>query len=229
MFEYQFYKTTETPHSLVIFLHGYNGNLQDHQYAVDWLCTTLKTSVIITPEAPQQCDKNPDKKQWFGMLKYDSDRRRSMPETSTDEIFSIYNKAKEDIDHCAAEINEFISQIQQKFNIPDSHTYLIGFSQGAMLTIYAALTRSQTLAGAFALSGLVAGSELLANKISAHPPLFLLHGENDLKVQYKTLSQSMLWLTQHKISAKAKSFADLAHKISQDEIDYIAEIINQTL
>ena len=227
--EYKIYQTAETPHSLVIFLHGYNGNLQDHQYAVDWLCSAIKSACIVTPEAPQQCDKNPDKKQWFGMLKYDPERRRSMPETPTDEIFAIYNKAREDIDACAADINEFITQMQQKFNIPDSRTYLIGFSQGAMLTIYTALTRRGPLAGAFSLSGLVAGSELLAGKITARPPLHLLHGENDLKVQYKTLPNSLLWLKQHGINARAKSFADLAHKINSEEINYIAAIINQTL
>ncbi len=228
MLEYQFYQTAKEPHSLVFFLHGYNGNLQDHQYAIDWLRTTINNAFIIAPEAPQQCDKNPDKKQWFGMLKYDPERRRSMPETSTDEIFAIYNKAKEDIDRCAANINDFISQIQHKFNIPDSRTYLTGFSQGAMLTIYAALTRSNALAGAFSLSGLVAGSELLADKITAHPPLYLLHGENDLKVQYKTLPNSISWLVHHGIDVQSKSFADLAHKINQEEINYIAKIINQT-
>lgn len=226
MLEYKSYQTAETPQSLVIFLHGYNGNLQDHQYAVDGLCAALKSAYIVTPEAPQPCDKNPDKRQWFGMLKHDPERRRSMPETSTAEIFAIYNQAGEDIDICAKEINAFISQMQQKFHIADKHTYLVGFSQGAMLTIYTALACSQSLAGAFSLSGLVAGTELLEHKITAKPPIYLLHGENDLKVQYKTLPNSISWLKQHGIKVQAKTYADLAHKINQAEINYIAEIIN---
>lgn len=226
MLDYKLYKTTDNPKSLVVFLHGYNGTLEDHQYAIDWLKGSLSSAYLATPIAPENCDKNPRKRQWFGMMKYDPEYKRGNPETSTQEIFQIYNEAQSDIDLRANDINEFITQLQQKFHLNNAHTYLIGFSQGAMLTIYTSLTRSAPIAGAFALSGLVAGSDLLAKKISAKPPLYMMHGQDDLRVQYKTLSDSVTWLKTHGITVKSNTYADLAHRVNKDEITQISSIIN---
>lgn len=225
MLEYVSYQNGN-PDRMVIFLHGYNGTITDHQYAIDWLHAELKNSIIIIPQAPEVSDKNPLKKQWFGMLKYDSENRRSMPETSSEDIFAIYNSAAKEIKHCAQSINQFIDSLQQKYHFDDSSTYLIGFSQGAMLTIYTALTRSAPLAGAFALSGLVAGTDSLSSDMKSHPPLYLFHGQEDMKVQYKTLSQSIEWLKHQSVIPSVHIYPELAHKICKDEISKIANIIN---
>ncbi|MBQ8481504.1 MAG: hypothetical protein IJ532_03115 [Alphaproteobacteria bacterium] len=225
MLEYVSYQIGK-PLKLIVFLHGYNGTVADHQYAVDWICRKLKDSVVIVPQAPQVSDKNPQKKQWFGMLKYDAANTRANPETSVEEIFSIYNQAANEIKHCADSVNKFIDEMQKKFSIANDKTYLLGFSQGAMLTIYTALSRQNPLAGAFSLSGLIAGADLLDKDIKSYPPLWLLHGENDLKVQYKTLPHSIEWLKNHRINPQVITYADLAHKICEAEIEEIAKVVN---
>ncbi|MEE6206915.1 MAG: hypothetical protein VZR95_02555 [Alphaproteobacteria bacterium] len=226
MLDYKLYKTADNPKSLVVFLHGYNGNLEDHKYAIDWLKDSLNSAYLATPIAPENCDKNPEKRQWFGMLKYDPEYKRSNPDTSAKEIFKIYSSAQHDLDHRADDINEFITQLQQKLNINNAHTYLVGFSQGAMLTIYTSLTRSEPLAGAFAVAGLVAGADLLEKRISAKPPLYMLHGEDDLRVQYKTLPDSLNWLKSHGVNVNSCTYAHLAHRVNEDEISKISSIIN---
>ena len=226
MLTYKSYILGNNPQNLVIFLHGYNGNPADHQYAIDWLKQYLQQSILIVPEAPEICDKNPQKKQWFGMLKYDAANRRSQPETTVAEIMDIYNAAAPEIASRAQMLNEFISDLQQQFNIDNAHTYLIGFSQGAMLTVWTALTRPQKIAGGFVLSGLIAAEETLAGKIESRPPLYLFHGQDDMKVQYKTLDFSVQWLQQRQIPLKVQTYVDLAHRINEDEIKSIADIIN---
>ena len=226
MLEYKLYKTTEKPKSLVVFLHGYNGNLEDHKYAIDWLKNSLSSAYLVTPVAPENCDKNPEKRQWFGMLKYDPNYKRSDPDTSIQEIFNIYNGPQSDLDHRANDINEFITQLQQKLNMNNAHTYLVGFSQGAMLTIYTSLTRNAPIAGAFAVAGLVAGADLLAKRITSKPPLYMLHGEDDLRVQYKTLPNSLNWLKSHGINVYSNTYANLAHRVNEAEISQISSIIN---
>ncbi len=226
MLTYKSYILGNNPQNLVIFLHGYNGNPADHQYAIDWLKQYLQQSILIVPEAPEICDKNPQKKQWFGMLKYDAANRRSQPETTVAEIMDIYNAAAQEIVSCAQMLNEFISNMQKQFDVDNAHTYLIGFSQGAMLTIWAALTRAQKIAGGFVLSGLIAAEETLAGKIESRPPLYLFHGQDDMKVQYKTLDFSVQWLQQRQIPLKVQTYSGLAHRINEDEIKSIADIIN---
>ncbi len=227
MLEYDVYLRGENPQNLVIFLQGYNGTIATHQYAIDWLTEALENAVLIIPHAPEISDKNPERRQWFGMLKYDAENKRTLPETSTAEIFAVYNQTAAEIDRCAASINEFIDSMQKIYNITDSHTYLCGFSQGAMLTIYTALTRRQALGGAFVLSGLVAGADLLATKICSRPPLYLFHGRDDLKVQFKTLAQSEKWLRSHEIVPQVRIYDDLAHKMTADEMAEIASVIKQ--
>lgn len=226
MFHYDAYNLNKKQANLVIFLHGYNGSIADHRYAVDWLNEKLDNAYIIVPQAPEICDKNPQKYQWFGMIKYDPEKKRNQPETSSQDIFKIYNAAGRDIDAQAHNINAFIDEMQANLHIKDSRTFLIGFSQGAMLTIYTALTRKKTLGGAFALSGLVAGTELLQKQILSRPDIYLFHGENDIKVQYKTLPDTMKWLTDHQINTAVRTYAGLDHRMVEDEIETIAQKIN---
>ena len=228
MIEYVSYQIGK-PLRLIVFLHGYNGTIADHQYAIDWLREKVTDAVIIVPQAPQTSDKNPQKKQWFGMLKYDAENKRALPETSVDEIFAIYNKAADEVKHCSDYLNEFIDEMQKKFNISDNHSYLVGFSQGAMLTIYTSLSRKNPLAAAFSLSGLIAGSVLLDKDIKSSTQLWLFHGEDDLKVQYKTLPYNIKWLENHHINPQVRTYPNLAHKICEAEIDEIAKVVNLKL
>ena len=226
MLQYKSYQIGK-PLKLIIFLHGYNGTIADHQYALDWLCEKIKDAVVIVPQAPQTSDKNPQKYQWFGMLKYDPEKKRALPDTSTEEIFAIYNTAANEVRDCALLINNFIDTMQKKFSLDDDKTYLVGFSQGAMLAIYSALNRNKPLAGAFSLSGLIAGADLLDKNIHPRPPLYLFHGEDDLKVQYKTLDNSVKWLQNQHINPIVHTYPDLAHKMCEPEINEVARIINQ--
>ena len=229
MLEYDVYLLGEEPKNLVIFLHGYNGTIATHQYAIDWLVNDLQDAVLIAPHAPEISDRNPERFQWFGMLKYDANNSRSQPETSIEEIFAIYNRTSNDMDRCAYEINAFINDMQQIYQINDKHTFLCGFSQGAMLTIYSALTRHTELGGAFALSGLVAGADLLALKIRSRPQLYMFHGKNDLRVQFKTLSKSKEWLTERNVPLEVYTFDGLEHKMTEEEMAIVADKINSAL
>ena len=229
MLEYDVYLLGEKTENLVIFLQGYNGTIATHQYAIDWLTDGLQDAVLIVPHAPEISDKNPERFQWFGMLKYDANNLRTKPETSTEEIFAIYNRTANDMDRCAYEINSFINDMQKIYQIEDKHTFLCGFSQGAMLTIYTALTRPTELGGAFVLSGLVAGADSLAAKIRSRPQMYMFHGKDDLRVQFKTLEQSQKLLTEHNVPLQIQVFDNLEHKMSEEEIAFIADKINSTL
>lgn len=226
MLKYEIDILGENPHNLVIFLHGYNGTVADHQYAIDWFKKYLHNAFLIVPHAPEISDKNPLKFQWFGMLQHDADNRRALPETSAEEIFAIYDKAGEDIDSCAQMLNYFINEMQQEYDVDDAHTFLCGFSQGAMLTIYTALSRYATLGGAFVFSGLVAGIDMLTDKINSRPQMYLFHGKDDLKVQFKTLPFSADWLAEQKVPVCVKIYPGLAHKMNEEEIRTAAGLIN---
>lgn len=226
MLKYEEINSPLHPRNLLIFLHGYNGNLQDHSQILSWLQRYFPQDTIIAPQAPEICDKNPEKLQWFGMLKYDKDNIRTQPQTNVSEIYAIYNQAFAEINKRSEEINSFISEQQKLHNLTDSQTYIIGFSQGAMLAIFSALSRPTKISGVFALSGLVAAAAELDKNIRSRPPVFLYHGEKDQKVQFKTAEFSLTWLTEHKIKASLQTYPELSHHVTESEIKNIAEIIS---
>lgn len=225
MFEYKIENLGDKTDRLVVFLHGYNGCIEDHSYALDWMKKYIKNAKLVVPLAPETCDKNPNKRQWFGMIKNDPENSRFSESISAGEIFNIYNRTQDKISQTAAEINDFILKIRQKYGIAAEKTYIIGFSQGAMLAIYCALTNKQTFGGAFSISGLIAGEKKLAGEICSLPPVYLFHGKDDLKVQYKTLPLTEKWLQKHGIRPYVVSYPHLAHKICEEEIIKISEIL----
>lgn len=227
MSEYQSEIIGNKPSNLVIFLHGYNGTLEDHKCALDWLRGHLENTVLFVPLAPEICDKNPEKRQWFGMLKHDAECRRYAENASVPEIMEIYNRTQTDISARADDINKMIINLQKQHNIAPQNTYIIGFSQGAMLALYTALSDENISGGVFMLSGLVAAEKYLSSKIKSHPFTYLFHGENDKKVQYKTLAFTDDWLNKNGVAHRIFTYPELAHKISEDEILTICKIINK--
>lgn len=214
------------PQQLVVFLHGYNGNLEDHAEAIGYLRKYLQNCLLCLPLAPEICDKNPHKRQWFGMLKHDNENRRYNPDTSTVEIIEIYNHTAEDIEKQSININNLIKYIQVKHKIASLNTFIIGFSQGAMLALYAGLSAQETYGGVFMLSGLVAAEKRLVQQIKQKPAVYLFHGEKDEKVQYKTLTYTNNWLNSQKINHKIFTYPTLVHKVYEEEIKQIGKIIS---
>lgn len=229
MFQFDDYSLNNNPSQLIIFLHGYNDCPQNYKTYLEYLMQKSPNSYIVAPKSNEICDKNPHKNQWFGMLLNDPENKRVLPDTSVSQIFSIYQRVEKNIDDCALKINSFINALQKKYGIDNNQTYLIGFSQGAMLALYTALSRTDTLAGVFSLSGLIAGKDLLAKKISSTPKTYLFHGKKDNIVQYKTLPSTIKWLKKHGITPQVFTYDELSHRLSENEINTISNILNSNI
>lgn len=226
LFEYKANKPRKPLKNLVIFLHGYNDCVENHTAVFESLRTLLPHSYVVMPQSDEVCEKNPAQFQWFGMQKYDPKDLRTKPEIDSRQINAIYCQTAPKIDAKAKQINGFIDELQQKYGIDNAHTYLIGFSQGAMLTLYSALSRHTQIGGAFAIAGLIAGRKLLAKKISSLPPIYLFHGRDDLKVQFKTIHSTVFWLKRHGLPTKVFTYAGLTHHVTKQEIAEICAVIN---
>ena len=225
LFNNKYYKIGN-PKKLVVFIHGYNGSPEAIDYAVQWLRQKLKDAVLVVPRAPFVCEKDKANLQWLSFFKEDPQIRFRQPETPIKEIFDIFSRLAADFRQVAKQMNDFITEQQKLWQIDDAHTYLAGFSQGAMITIYTALTRPQKLAGAVAIAGIVPGRGVLENEICSRPPFLILHGRDDVTVQYKTLPQTLQWFDAQGIDKQVVEFDGLAHRMSEDEIQRMADFIN---
>lgn len=223
-FEYKIYGNAEKPQNLVVFIHGYKSSIDDIACEAEKLATLLPQAVVITPQS-DKFHKNNNVREWYDVSHYDSEHKRRNPETPLEEVVEIYNQAGNDLCNQAPRINAFIDKWQEKYNIDDCHTYLVGFSQGATLAIYAGLCRERAVGGIFALSGIVAGKDSLEQNINSRPKIYMLHGKQDNIIQFKTLDFSVQWLQNHQIPVKGIKYDLLEHKINAEELQYIAETI----
>lgn len=228
MFNYNEYGNVDNPYKLLIFLHGYDSNAATNLPDILPLTEKIAAACLVLPQSSQTSDKHANTFQWFSLLKHDSNQTRRNPQTSCAEIYNIYNAPAAEIAQQAHELNNFIDKLQKKHNISNSNTYLIGFSQGAMMALYTGLSRSQSIGGIFALSGLVAGSAKLSAEICSYPPVYLYHGKQDNIVQYKTFATTAEWLQKHHVQFQAFTYPQLAHRIIPAEINNIAHIISDS-
>lgn len=225
LFDNKYYKVGN-PEKLVIFIHGYNGSPEAINYAVQSLSGKLNNAVIVVPRAPYKCEKDVDNLQWLSFYKEDPEVRFRNPEASIEEIWDIFNRLGDDFAHVAKQMNEFIDDQQKKWNIDDRHTFIMGFSQGAMISIYTALIRKNKIAGCIDVAGIVAGSSNLEKNIVSRPKFLLLHGKDDATVQYKTFAKTVSWFDKMQLDFKVSVFENLAHRMNDDEMQKAADFIN---
>ncbi len=225
---YKSFQTGRQIDRMIVFLHGYNSCIEDLEPYAAMLMKYLNNTLIVIPTADMQSERNPEKKQWYALVDVDPERRRRKPDTPTDEIVEIYNKTGERISSVAKRMNAFISGLQKDYQVKNKDTFVMGFSQGAMLAIYVGLTRRHELGGVFPFAGIVCGKDMLEKELASRPDVYLFHGTNDLSVQYKTLDFTKEWLEKHDVCWQAIEYDGIEHKLIEDEMRDAAEIINRS-
>ena len=97
--------------------------------------------------------------------------------------FSLQNRDESSIlngvQTAAPILNQFIDQQLEKFNLTEDKTFLVGFSQGTMMSLYVAPRRQKPLAGIIGYSGRLIGGNDLKNNIRSYPPVLLVNGDMD--------------------------------------------------
>ena len=137
-------KKIENP-PLLILLHGYGSNEQDLFSFAEELPDNL---LIVSTQAPYSMDFGGYA--WYA-INFDD----------TNGKFSDLKEAKDSID----KIDTFIDDIKQKYNTNPDKTFLLGFSQGAILSYSLSFFFPNKIQHVIALSGYV-NTELLPKTIS---------------------------------------------------------------
>lgn len=154
------------PRQLVIIVHGLGANGGDLIPLAQSFAQALPDALFIAPDAPEACDLvSPEEgvhaRQWFSL----GDWR---PETMEAELR-----------RGAPALDRFIDESLATYGIPDGHYALVGFSQGAMMSLFVGLRRQTPPRAILAYSGILLGPERLAEEIANRAPVLLVHGARD--------------------------------------------------
>jgi len=187
-----------TPQKLVLLLHGVGADGNDLIGLAPYFQQVLPDALFISPNAPFPFDMAPFGFQWFSLQ--DMSPRARL----------------EGVQTAAPILDAFIDAKLTETGLDEDNLVLIGFSQGAMMSLHVGLRREKPVAGIIGYSGMLAGEELLAAEIKSRPPVLLTHGDADPVLPVAALPAAEAGLKAAGVTVEAHIRPGLAHGIDEE-------------
>ncbi len=188
---------------LIIFLHGWGSNGDDLIQLANYWKNDLKNALFLSPNAPEVCTANEQGRQWFDIM---SDNKEI--------IYKGLEKAYLDL-------QTYIKEQLNSFNLDNKKYFLVGFSQGTMLALHSAL-RKKCL-GVLGYSGGII--DYKTPKKFENNNILLLHGKQDTIVPISRMHHAKSLLKSFSIEAKTREYDNLEHSINEqglkDGLDFL--------
>lgn len=198
----------------VIFLHGYGADGADLLSLSDPLTPHMPATAFYAPDAPEPCKGNPFGRQWFAIPRFDG---------------STEAQAKLGRDAAAADLNGFIDQVLHDEGLTADRLILLGFSQGAMMSLHVAPRRDTAIAGVVAISGRLLEPMALAAEAKVKPEVLLIHGDADDVVPFGEMHLAGQALQEAGFSTYAHVMRGMGHGIAPDGLQVALAFMKQRL
>ena len=188
---------------LVVFLHGYGADGKDLIDLAKPFGMALPNASFISPDAPHTCAMSPQGRQWFPI--------EEIPKGAIKASLGLL---------------ELIENEAKKLNLTFKDIILIGFSQGAMMSMQCLLINNEQLGAIIGYSGALkeenidAANDLILNGKHKYSdtPVLLVHGEQDEVVPFQSLEKSKYLLNKIGFNVQTLSRQNLAHGIDPEGI-----------
>ena len=201
---------------LVVFLHGYGSNKDDLISLSEVFKGVLPEALFVSPNAPYELDFVPGGYGWFSLDGVELDNvDKSMPKRTESEFLASID-----------ELNKFIDMLLKEYDISEDNLYLIGFSQGATMSIYTALSRSVPVKAVIAYSGICFNTM----KAVSNPGIIgLSHGKLDDVVPFKWHDKNISMLKNQNLNVKDLVVDGAYHEIPMEAVEFGKNIIKESL
>lgn len=199
---------------LVVFLHGYGADGNDLiDIGREWQ-SVLPDAAFVSPHAPEPCGGAPYGRQWFPLTFRDPDERWR------------------GVQSALPVLNAFLDAELKQHDLSGNALALVGFSQGAMMSLHAGLRRAITPAGIVAYSGVLVAPEgpgpaAMKAEVTSRPPVFLLHGDQDQVIPHEALFFSFQGLATLEVPATFHVSRGIGHGIDGDGMRFGAEFLKR--
>jgi phospholipase/carboxylesterase len=200
--------------SLVIFVHGYGADGSDLLGLADVMAPHLPDTAFVAPDAPERIPGAPYGYQWFGIPRFDG--------SSPEEAEAGLNRSTDDL-------NAFIDQRLAYEKLTPQSLALIGFSQGAMMSLHAAPRRSQAMAAVISISGKLMFPERLKTETLVRPPVLVMHGDEDQVVDFSEMAVACNALVGAGFETFGHVMEGSGHGIAEDGLVNALAFLKKTL
>ncbi|MBK67535.1 MAG: phospholipase [Rickettsiales bacterium] len=205
--------TENTIENIVLFLHGLGSNGEDLIQLAPYFASKIESTVFISPNAPEACDIAPpeaqDSFQWFSLQNRD-------PQAIEGGVAGVTPR-----------LHTFMDEILAHYKVSAKNLYIVGFSQGTMMSLFAAPRYKEQIGGIVGFSGALPGGMELAQNPEEFKkmPILLIHGEEDDVVPHTSLGLADIALRQTGFDVKTVSRPGLGHSIDEEGLVAAIEFV----
>ena len=115
-------------------------------------------------------------------------------------------------------IDNYLTELLAARKMDESSLALVGFSQGAMMSLYVSLRRAKPVAAVVAYSGRLFAPESLATELRARPKTLLVHGDHDEVVPPEALPHAYAALLAEGVPVEQMLRPGLGHGIDSEAL-----------
>jgi len=137
----------------------------------------------------------------------------------------------EEVESSRRTIHKFLGEVSEAYDFDPKAVYLMGFSQGAMMSLYVALTYPGSAAGVVAMSGSVlpqALDQITDKDALAGLPIFVAHGSRDIRIPINQGRDARAKLSELPVELTYREY-DMGHEVSYDSLKDITEWLKERL
>lgn len=190
------------PTNLVVLLHGYGADGEDLIGLGQHWAEAFPQTLFAAPNAPNSCAGNPFGYEWFAL-----------------DFDDMTGSVAAGVPGAAPLVGEYLAELWTRTGLGPADTILVGFSQGAMLALYAGLSMDPPPRGIVAFSGALLPPPGLSGGTAPKVPVCLIHGERDQVVDPRLSVDAAQALRALGYDVQMHVSRGLAHGISPDGLD----------
>jgi phospholipase/carboxylesterase len=190
---------------LIIFFHGWGADGDNLLDLGTVFQNHIPESKCCYPSAAFPTEMNSGGRAWFTL--YDANTGKMLPN-------DILQK---NISKALPPLVKWIKELQKTKHVSYEKTFLVGFSQGAMMALYLGLNNPKLARGIIAYSGSLLGKKEWDN-VDAETAYLLVHGEQDMVVPVTELYAANRVLKNYNLNYQELVISDLEHSINEEAV-----------
>ncbi|MGV3650287.1 MAG: alpha/beta hydrolase [Devosia sp.] len=195
------------PKSLMVMLHGYGADGHDLIALGRYWVRALPDTLFVSPNAPERCAMSPMGYQWFPL--------------SLDRTISRVTGAAA----ARPAIVAHLEALWAETGLGPEATYLMGFSQGAMMALHVGLSLATPLRGIIGFSGAFIPPAGFSAEAAPRTPVCLVHGEVDQVVDPALSVAAAETLTAAGLETSLLMCPNVGHGIAPEGLDFAGHFI----
>ena len=140
-----------------------------------------------------------------------------------------FDQINKEVNVSVKKIIKTIDQYCESLKLTYQDCFIMGFSQGGIMTFEVGSFLQKKLAGLAILSGRIMSHQKITNEALLQTPIFISHGEQDEVLPIKNYYQAKEYLKINKCNFESHVLDKDAHNISPEAITLLQKFIKKIL